>query len=439
MIEKIKKKINLFLFLGIAIAIILISIIYYHEYRKDTITLGVFVGNAWNVPNSSSYQLIEDVIDKFERENKGVKVEYKSGILSSEYSEWLSSALVRGNAPDVFLVLSDDFTTFASVGALMDLSHLMKEDKDFDEKNFYSAAYDFGKLQGIQYALPFECVPNMMFVNKTLLEKNGISVPEEDWTWDDFYRICKKVTRDVDENGLLDQFGVYNYTWQEAFLTNDVQLFNESMTKCQLNSKNVFQAVSFLQELSNLNKGYQVTASDFDMGKVAFKTVLLSDYRAYKPYPWSIKKYSDFDWDCITLPKGPNGQNVSELQTVLMGINARTKKEDLAWELLKLFTYDKEIQMKIFKYHAGASVRRDVTNSEEAMELLNADMRDDSQINVKMIHNIMENARTQINYKKRDIIDVKLNDGIREIIQENKNKDTSLLILQRDINNELNN
>lgn len=439
MIEKIKKKINLFLFLGIAIAIILISIIYYHEYRKDTITLGVFVGNAWNVPNSSSYQLIEDVIDKFERENKGVKVEYKSGILSSEYSEWLSSALVRGNAPDVFLVLSDDFTTFASVGALMDLSHLMKEDKDFDEKNFYSAAYDFGKLQGIQYALPFECVPNMMFVNKTLLEKNGISVPEEDWTWDDFYRICKKVTRDVDENGLLDQFGVYNYTWQEAFLTNDVQLFNESMTKCQLNTKNVFQAVSFLQELSNLNKGYQVTASDFDMGKVAFKTVLLSDYRAYKPYPWSIKKYSDFDWDCITLPKGPNGQNVSELQTVLMGINARTKKEDLAWELLKLFTYDKEIQMKIFKYHAGASVRRDVTNSEEAMELLNADMRDDSQINVKMIHNIMENARTQINYKKRDIIDVKLNDGIREIIQENKNKDTSLLILQRDINNELNN
>ncbi len=439
MIEKIKKKIYLLIFGGIIIAILLISGIYYYTHRQETITLGVFVGNAWNVPNSSSYQLIEDAIDKFERGNKGVKVEYKSGILSSEYSEWLSSALVRGDAPDVFFILSDDFTTFSSIGALMDLSHLIKSDKEFKEKNFYNAAYDFGKMQGIQYALPFECVPNMMFVNKTLLKENGISVPEENWTWDDFYSICKKVTKDIDGNGSLDQFGVYNYTWQEAFLTNNIQLFNESGTKCQLNSKEVLQAVSFLQKLSDLNKGYQVTASDFDMGNVAFKTVLLSDYRAYKPYPWSIKKYSNFDWDCITLPKGPSGENVSELQTVLMGINARTKKKDLSWRLLKTFTYDEEIQMEIFKYQAGASVRKDVTNSEEAMELLNVDTRDNSQINVKMISNIMENAKAQVNYKKMDIINAKLNDGIREILQESKNKDTSLIILQRNINNELNN
>lgn len=439
MMEKVKKKIYLFIFLGIGIAVIFMSVIYYDTHRQKTITLGVFVGNGWNVPNSSSYQLIEDAIDKFERENKGIKVEYESGILSSEYSEWLSSALVRGDAPDVFFILSDDFTTFSSIGALMDLSHLIKSDKKFKEEKFYNAAYDFGKMQGTQYALPFECVPNMMFVNKTLLKENGISVPEENWTWDDFYSICKKVTKDIDGNGLLDQFGVYNYTWQEAFLTNNIQLFNEFGTKCQLHSKEVLQAVSFLQKLSDLNNGYQVTASDFDMGNVAFKPVLLSDYRAYKPYPWSIKKYSNFDWDCITLPKGPSGENISELQTVLMGINARTRKKDLSWKLLKTFTYDEEIQMEIFKYQAGASVMKDVTNSEEAMKLLNADMRDNSQINVKMISNIMENAKTQINYKKMDIVNAKLNDGIREIIQENKNKDTSLIILQRSINNELNN
>ena len=31
-----------------------------------------------------------------------------------------------------------------------------------------------------------------MFVNKTLLQKEGIKVPDNDWTWDDFYRICEK-------------------------------------------------------------------------------------------------------------------------------------------------------------------------------------------------------------------------------------------------------
>lgn len=35
-----------------------------------------------------------------------------------------------------------------------------------------------------------------MFVNKTLLQKEGIEIPNNDWTLDDFYEICQKVTRD---------------------------------------------------------------------------------------------------------------------------------------------------------------------------------------------------------------------------------------------------
>lgn len=426
------------LFFILLVLIILGILIYINSNQEKTITLGVFVGNAWNVPTSSSYQIIDDAIAKFERENKGVKVEYISGILKDEYSEWLSSALIRGEAPDVFFILSDDFSTFSSVGALKDLTSLIKEDKSFQKEKFYSAAYNYGRLQGVQLALPFESVPNMMFVNKTLLKENGIETPREDWTWDDFYDICKEVTKDRDGNGVLDQFGVYNYTWQEAFLTNSVELFNETGTKCQLNSENVNESIEFLQELSDLNQGYQVTAKDFDMGNVAFQPVLLSDYRTYKPYPWSIKKYSDFDWDCITLPKGPKGENISELQTILMGINARTKESEFAWKLLKTFTYDEEIQMEIFKYQVGTSVLRDVTESKEAMELINADDRENSKVNTEMISNIMETAKSQENKRGLDIVQVRLNEGIEKIIRENENTDVSLLILQQSINRELN-
>ena len=51
----------------------------------------------------------------------------------------------------------------------------------------------------------------MMFVNKTLLTQEGIEVPEEDWTWNDLYRICQKVTKDSNGDGIIDQFGIYNY------------------------------------------------------------------------------------------------------------------------------------------------------------------------------------------------------------------------------------
>lgn len=425
------------IFLVFFIFIILAMLFYASMKRERTITLGVFVGNAWDVPTNSSYQLIDDAISKFESEHPDVKVEYVSGISRDEYSEWLSSALIRGDAPDVFFILADDFSSFSSVGALKDLGTFIEEDNKFSKEDFYEAAYQCGSLDGVQFALPFESVPNMMFVNKTLLRENKIETPSEDWTWDDFYDICEKVTKDKDGDGELDQFGVYNYTWEEAFLTNQVEILDETGTKCQLNDDNVAQSIEFLKKLSDLNQGYQVTAKDFDMGNVAFQPVLLSDYRTYKPYPWSIKKYSDFDWDCITLPRGPNGGNISELQTILMGINARTKEVKLAWELLKTFTYDEEIQMEIFQYQVGTSPLRDVTQSKEAMELINADDRESSKINTELIGNIMETAKTQENQKGLDLVNARLNEEIDEMIQEGKNIEVSLLILQRELNREL--
>lgn len=50
-----------------------------------------------------------------------------------------------------------------------------------------------------------------MYVNKTLLEKEHIKIPSKNWTWDEFYDICEKVTKDTNKDGKLDQFGVYDF------------------------------------------------------------------------------------------------------------------------------------------------------------------------------------------------------------------------------------
>lgn len=55
-------------------------------------------------------------------------------------------------------------------------------------------------------------------------------MPGNHWTWDDFYKICQKVTKDTDGDGRLDQFGVYNYKWNDATLSNGGTLFNQSGT-----------------------------------------------------------------------------------------------------------------------------------------------------------------------------------------------------------------
>ena len=55
-------------------------------------------------------------------------------------------------------------------------------------------------------------------------------------------------------------------------------------------------------DLKQLNHNYNVTAKDFDMGRVAFRPFTFAEYRTYKPYPWRIKKYSTFEWDCLKMP-----------------------------------------------------------------------------------------------------------------------------------------
>ena len=52
---------------------------------------------------------------------------------------------------------------------------------------------DIGKgMEEIQYALPYEVVPTMLFVNKTLLRQEGIEMPQQDWTWEIFLEILQK-------------------------------------------------------------------------------------------------------------------------------------------------------------------------------------------------------------------------------------------------------
>ena len=271
-------------------------------------------------------------------------MKYTSGILKEDYSEWLSNQALNGALPDVFMVLPEDFTTFASIGILKNLETMLKADASLKKDAFYQGCYDAGTYKGNQYALPYESVPSLMLVNETLLKKNNISLPDNRWTWNDFYNICKKITKDTNGDGKTDQFGVYDYSWIDAIYSNGGGIFNGSGTSCNITNPSVEDAILFARNIYQLSGRQSPTSEDFDKGNIAFRPVTFSEFRTYKPYPWRINKYFDFEWDCIPLPEGPNGKNLSETETMLMGINARSEHGGLAWNFLKKLTYDEEVQ-----------------------------------------------------------------------------------------------
>ena len=81
-----------------------------------TLHLGVFSTSNWDVPDSSTYEVVDQVIARFERLHPGLSVSYTSGIIKDDYSSWLSDQIVQGRLPDVFMVLDEDFNMLASLG-----------------------------------------------------------------------------------------------------------------------------------------------------------------------------------------------------------------------------------------------------------------------------------------------------------------------------------
>lgn len=276
--------------LAFIILIISFAGFYFYSQQKKILHLGIFAGSNWDVPQGETYAIIDEAIKDFLAENPGVQVKYVSGIKREDYSEWLAEKFIEG-------------------------------DEEISEKNYYQAAFNFGKFEKKSFAMPFASTLTFMFVNKTLLSKEGIEIPKNNWTWKDFLEICRKVTKDTDGDGKLDQFGFYGYSWQQVAISNGVILFREDGKTSYFANSQMEETVKFLIELHDVHQGYEVTEKDFDIGHVAFRPFTFAEYQTYKPYPWRIKKYTAFEWDCVKMPAGPSGGNISELNTLLIAMS----------------------------------------------------------------------------------------------------------------------
>ncbi len=376
----------------IVIACLTAGLIVFFRYRNSRILrVGIFYGSNWEVPGTAHYDIIDQAAEIFQ-EQYNVKITYEEGIPSDDYSEWLAGRILEGDEPDIYLILDDDFTTLASIGALEKLDSHIESDDSMNLEQFYSATLDAGQYNGVQYALPFECNPTMMFVNKKLLVDHDISMPDRDWTWDDFYEICKKLQDNTDSDSGQEQFGCYGYTWEYAMYANGIAPFNAAGTVSNFTDSRATAALNFLKELTSLTEGHQIGSNDFDLGKVAFRPLTFSEYRTYMPYPWRIRKYSDLDWDCLPMPAGPSGDNVSVMEELVAGISSRSANKTMAWEFLKVLTSDESIQKLIYKDTAGASALRSVTRDSEVVESLNQDTPGDSSIDMSLLNQVMEDA-----------------------------------------------
>ncbi|MGM9941057.1 MAG: ABC transporter substrate-binding protein [Bulleidia sp.] len=400
--------------------------------RKIVLRIGIFAGSYWDVPSGDSYRIIDEAIARFEKSHPNIIVEYHSGVRKDDYSEWLSDQVMLGEVPDVYMVMNEDFTTFSSLGALKKLDGYMQE-AGFSTDDYYDSVIEAGKYQEHQYALPYECNPTLMFVNRTLLDKEGIEIPDNGWTLSEFYSICRRVTKDTDGDGVIDQFGCYNYDWMDSAYAYGISLFNEDGTSCNLTQDSLKQAITFVEKLNALNGSYQVSSKEFDEGKVAFAPMTFAAYRTYKPYPWRVKKFSAFEWDCVKMPSVSGTEGKSEISSLLMGISSRTCYGKEAWEILKEFTYSKQAQTDIIRYSQGLSPLKGIMQSQNVLDSIREQLGD-SRVDLSVLDEVMEQTTQPSQFRLYSSALNLIDTGIRTMVDNGDDMDLSLMKMQKEIN-----
>ena len=400
--------------------------------RGTDLKIGVFADSYWGVHNGYEHRIPDDAIRMFEKDHPGISVSYETGILKEDYTEWLAEQIMKGEAPDVFFVLPEDFDLLIKMHALEDITEYVDKDKDFNKEMFYRSAYRFGSFDNAQYLLPFECAPELMFANTTILEKDGIETPPLNWTWDEFYDICKKVTADTTGDKKTDVFGTVNYTWKEAFAANGNRLFSTDGRECDFADTKITTALTFLDELNSLNEGNKENARYFEKGNVAFQPMYYASYRDFIKNPLRESLYEDFELTFLTMPAGSEGDNTSILDTLCIGMYSKSRHKKEAWDFIKMLTTDETLQSEIFRYSEGLSPCRDITERELKKEL--GDRAYGSQnINMDVVRHAMDTAVPKYTFYGQDEAESAVEYAVNEILSGEGNIRMEQVIQDRKI------
>ncbi len=400
-------------------------------FQKQVVTLelGVFAGSNWDVANGNSYHTIELAVSQFENDHPGVKVHYYSGIRRQDYSEWLAGQILSGRTPDVFLVPDGQFNILVSQGVLKNLEQFLQKEKQIKSWEYFAPAWNAGSSKGNQYALPYQTDCMLMAVNCTLLKRHNLQMPERDWTWDDFFSLCRGLGPDV--------AGTCNYTWQEAVYANGIKLFDDNGTQSNFSDFRTVEAVQFMQRLTVLTEGRSFTSADFDAGRVACMPMSFARFCTYVSYPYKVYKDVNFEWGCLPMPAGYSGNNISEVKTLLAGMNTHSKHPYLSFELLKTLTHDTAVQTDVYSMGQGASPLRIIAASGASRNVIDAYTRGGREYNLGLLADILDKGMAVPRFSKYGEAMGVADSSISRIITEKKDADISLKLLQRTIQEQL--
>ncbi|MGE6754750.1 ABC transporter substrate-binding protein [Rossellomorea sp. NPDC071047] len=153
----------------------------------------------------------QEIVDQLNEETDEYNLTIQS--IPADYYKKIQTMASAKQAPDLFWLSQEYIPMYAELGVISSLDEYVKDHKEVDMDDYFDGPLAIGQMNEKLYGLPWINQPIMLYYNKSLFEKEGVEVPQADWTWEDFSKAAKAITKDTDGDGKTDQYGTNIDGW----------------------------------------------------------------------------------------------------------------------------------------------------------------------------------------------------------------------------------
>ncbi len=283
---------------------------------------------------------MQTIITEFQRLHPNVKITIQQTPWAGYWNKLLTLT-AGGSGYDVFWMNGPNFPTYASKGALLDLTPYMTNDK-IDLTQYPKSLIDLYTWKGHRYALVKDMDTIGLFYNKTIFDQMHMAYPTCNWTWQDYANAARKLT--VKQGGRTTQYGtmIFNTVQQvygDIFAAYGGSVLNAAKTRSVIASPSNIQAANLLQGMiknGSAMAGTSTTALTEDLAFESGKIAMVLD-GSWMVIPYSSMMKKGYTADVTCLPKGPKGR-ISVIHGLGMVVNAKTKYPSEAWQFSRFLS-----------------------------------------------------------------------------------------------------
>ncbi|WP_299550513.1 ABC transporter substrate-binding protein [Seonamhaeicola sp.] len=277
-------------------------------------------------------KIVRNSLDSFSKEHPEVAYNYQP--IPGNYPEKIQLMLGTGKAPDLFWLKGDTSPAYLSFDVLQSLDSLVNADPEFDPDDFLPAFKDAFKYKGKYYGFGKDFNAYVLFYNKQMFAKAGLTAPPKNWK--ELQAYSKLLTKDRNQDGKPDQYGFIVEPSIDMLLPfvfqNGSDLISDD-NDILVNSTAFVEAVEFF--LSLYNSGVATIPSDAGAGwngdVFGRKQVAMVISGAWM-IPYLKESYPDLEYGVSELPEGKHKATLAFTNAYV--IPKQTKRLEAAWKML---------------------------------------------------------------------------------------------------------